>query len=86
MPARRVLDVGQCDFDHSRISHILKANFDLKALKSNEGTSSIPVMLVSNYDDAQTEAVAAGAEHGFGKANLDSEATMEKLGKFLAAV
>ncbi len=123
MPTRRVLDVGQCNFDHTRISHYLNANFDveisqahsfdeaiklagespwdlvlinrlldadqssgmeiLKTLKSNEATASIPVMLISNFDDAQKAAVAAGAENGFGKANLDADATMESLGKFL---
>jgi len=125
MPAHTVLDVGQCDFDHSRISHHLGSHFDvtvvrahsfeesiklagetkfdlvlinrlldrdqsagleiLKTLKSNEATSSIPVMLVSNFEDAQIEAVAAGAEQGFGKASLDTEPTTELLKKYLTA-
>ena len=123
MPIRKVLDVGQCNFDHTRISHFLKTNFDveisqahsfdeaialagesswdlvlinrlldadqssgmeiLKSLKSNEVTAAIPVMLVSNFEDAQKAAVDAGAEAGFGKANLDAETTLESLGKFL---
>ena len=37
------------------------------------------VMLVSNYDDAQTKAVDAGAEPGFGKADLESEQTASKI-------
>jgi len=124
MSTLKVLDVGQCDFDHSSISQHLSSHFDvtverahsfeeaiklagetkfdlvlinrlldrdrsegmkiLKTLKSDEATSSIPVMLVSNFEDAQTEAVAAGAEQGFGKANLDSETTTELLKKYLA--
>ncbi len=42
----------------------------IRALKSNPKTADLPVMLVSNYADAQTEAIAAGALPGFGKADL----------------
>jgi len=37
------------------------------------------VMLVSNYEDAQKEAVAAGALAGFGKASLGRPAMIESL-------
>src|SRR5262245_42002286 len=37
----------------------------------SQGSPGLPVMLVSNYEDAQQEAVAAGALPGFGKASLD---------------
>src|SRR3712207_6703021 len=40
----------------------------IKAVKSDPATGKIPVMLVSNYADAQQRAVDAGAEPGFGKA------------------
>jgi CheY-like chemotaxis protein len=33
------------------------------------------IMLVSNYNDAQDAAVAAGARRGFGKAQLNSDST-----------
>lgn len=33
----------------------------------------VKVMLVSNYDDAQEKAIAAGAKPGFGKGKLGSE-------------
>ncbi len=36
-----------------------------------------PVMLVSDLPEAQEEAVAAGALPGFGKQNLEDEATLE---------
>ena len=45
---------------------------------------SIPVMLVTNYPEHQQQAIAAGAEPGFGKAELASPATLAKLAKFLA--
>jgi hypothetical protein len=37
------------------------------------------LMLVSNYEDAQSEAQAAGALPGFGKAQLGKASTREKL-------
>ncbi len=42
-----------------------------------------PVMLISNYADAQQRAEAAGARPGFGKAALTDPATLEKLGAIL---
>mgnify|MGYP001148422668 CR=1 FL=1 len=46
---------------------------------------STPIMLVSNYPDAQSAAVAAGAVQGFGKAELHQHQTLEHLAKFLPA-
>lgn len=124
MSQRRVLDVGQCGFDHERISHFLNASFDveivqahshdeaiklageskfdlilinrlldadhapgieiIKELKSTDATANVPVMIVSNFQDAQDEAVGHGAEVGFGKAALDAPETMERFTKYLA--
>jgi DNA-binding response OmpR family regulator len=120
---KRVLDVGQCGFDHSAIrrfiadefsAEVVQAHrlddalerlqndrFDLvlvnrkldadysdglaivRAIKGDSSLAPTPVMLVSNYPDAQQAAVAAGAEGGFGKAELTQEATREKLRRFL---
>jgi DNA-binding response OmpR family regulator len=44
-----------------------------------------PVMLVSNFDDAQHAAVDAGALRGFGKANLGAAATLARLAEILPA-
>ena len=44
---------------------------------------NVPIMLVSNYEDAQQEAVAAGALPGFGKAALDTAPTAERIRKAL---
>jgi PleD family two-component response regulator len=110
MTAKRVLSVGQCGADHSRISRTFEQAFGaevvgvdttlealaklraepfdlvlvnrvydadgspglelIRQVTSDETLKQTPVMLVSNYDDAQREAVAAGAEPGFGKASL----------------
>ncbi len=45
--------------------------------------SDTPVMLVSNYPDWQQRAVAVGAADGFGKAELNSAATREKIAAVL---
>lgn len=44
----------------------------------------IPVILVSNYADAQDSAVALGAKRGFGKAALNSPETEKILREFLS--
>lgn len=57
----------------------------IEALKANPTTGKIPVMLVSNYADAQQQAVAAGAEPGFGKAQLGADEVAEQLAPYLTA-
>lgn len=42
-----------------------------------------PVMLVSNFADAQDAAVAAGAVRGFGKAALGDDETIRRLAEYL---
>lgn len=121
--AKRVLDVGQCGFDHGSIDRLVRGAFDaetvpahsindaleqlrggrfdlvlvnrkldhdysdgldvVRAVKADAGLSSMPVMLVSNLPEAQQAAVAAGAELGFGKAELGDSQTVEKLRRFL---
>ena len=106
----RILDVGQCSYDHGSISrHLVRTygaevaqartaaeavravqggGFDLvlvnrqldldgspgvdiiRTLKADPETAKIPVMLVSNFAAAQSEAEALGALPGFGKNDL----------------
>jgi two-component system chemotaxis response regulator CheY len=117
----RVLNVGQCGFDHRSISSYLsdrfgarvesaesfddahqalrRGKFDLvlvnrvldmdgssgleliQRLKEDaqEALKAIPVMLVSDYPEAQRMAVELGAEPGFGKSEMESPATFERL-------
>lgn len=56
----------------------------IRAIKTDAALAAVPVMLVSNYAEAQAEAVAAGALPGFGKAELRSPATKEKLSAALS--
>jgi CheY-like chemotaxis protein len=121
--SKTVLDVGQCNPDHSSITSLLTQNFDvsvqrahshdqalmmakesqpalilinrlydadgsegmetLAALKADDVTANIPVMVVSNYSDAQDAAVAAGAVQGFGKSALNTPKTIELLNAHL---
>ena len=120
---KKILNVGQCDFDHSNISQALAQNFNvevqrasthdqavqlasetsfdlilvnrlldidgspgmdvLESLKSNPETKPTPVMIVSNYDDAQDKAVTAGAVRGFGKTALTAPETVLMLQEYL---
>lgn len=50
---------------------------------STTGLATTPVMLISNFESAQQEAVAAGARPGFGKQRLHAPETLELLRSFL---
>jgi CheY-like chemotaxis protein len=45
--------------------------------------SSVPIMLVSDFEDAQTAAVQAGAVRGFGKSVLGTADTVDRLAEHL---
>ncbi|RMF86565.1 MAG: response regulator [Planctomycetota bacterium] len=70
----------------NRVLTVGESGHDLIAkLKANPETAEQPVMLLSNYDDAQDRAVELGALRGFGKAELDSEAVRRLLEPLLGA-
>lgn len=51
----------------------------IRRIKSDPGLGDPPIMLVSNFPEAQAEAVDAGAVLGFGKKALDSSETIARL-------
>jgi len=53
-------------------------------LKTNERTADVPVMIVSNYEEAQVAAVEVGAVRGFGKSAMGSDAILDLLKSYLA--
>jgi DNA-binding response OmpR family regulator len=55
----------------------------IESIKSSEEFGKTPVMLLSNYPEYQQQAMALGAEAGFGKAELRSTETKTKLAKIL---
>jgi two-component system chemotaxis response regulator CheY len=44
----------------------------IRTIRDDPAFADVPTMLVSNYPDAQRQAVAAGAFPGFGKAELNT--------------
>lgn len=53
-------------------------------LQEDPALAALPVMLVSNYPEAQAQAVSAGALAGFGKAQLEMPRTLERVAAALA--
>ncbi len=51
----------------------------IRQIKADEALQTTPILLVSNYADAQEEATAAGAVPGFGKAELGRPAMLERV-------
>ncbi|HBN76287.1 MAG TPA: hypothetical protein DD473_10805 [Planctomycetaceae bacterium] len=55
----------------------------IKSIQSDPDINTTPVMLVTNYPESQDEAVAAGAEYGFGKLEYNKPEVLERLKKYL---
>jgi CheY-like chemotaxis protein len=55
----------------------------IRRIKADPQFASIPCLLLSNYADYQEQAVRAGAEPGFGKADLRQPETLELLRRLL---
>ncbi|MCY2962857.1 MAG: hypothetical protein NT069_04255 [Planctomycetota bacterium] len=81
-----VEQIGRETYDLILVNRILDADGSegLQLLELlPEGVTPPPVMLVSNYADAQARAVSAGAVPGFGKSSLQTPATVELLRRYL---
>lgn len=88
---RAVSDAGEAlgvladgSFDLVLVNRVLEddrsSGIDLiRQIKSDTQFGHTAVMLVSNFPDAQAQAVEAGAVPGFGKKALDSPETIAKL-------
>ena len=75
-------------FDLVLVNRILDADGGdgveiIEQVKDDPKLGSIPVMLVTNYLEHQERAMEAGAEPGFGKAELDRPETRQRLEAFL---
>src|SRR4051794_3861010 len=86
-------EVGCADSGEEAIEQLNENKYDVvlvnRVLASDGGSglevireikdsgANVPVMLVSDLDDAQEEAVALGAVRGFGKADLGEQATLD---------
>ena len=77
-------------FDLVLVNRKLDADYSdgleiIRQIKADPRLAAVPVMLITNYPEHQAEAVAAGAEPGFGKLEYNRPETHEKLGRFLGA-
>ncbi len=57
----------------------------LRGIKSDVRFASVPVMLVTNYEEHQAAAIAEGAVQGFGKLSVRDAATIVLLEPFLGS-
>jgi CheY-like chemotaxis protein len=78
---------GQHPYDLVLVNRVFDADGTsglevIRAWVADEKLSPIPIMLVSNFDWAQQEAVEAGAQPGFGKQSLHSPETLDQLRPF----
>lgn len=56
-----------------------------KAIKADAQLQSVPVMLITNYEEHQQAAIAIGCVRGFGKLSLAAPSTREMLRPFLGS-
>lgn len=57
----------------------------LERAKADGSANGTPMMMISNFDEAQHQSVAAGGVPGFGKNAIFDDSTTEMLGKYLPA-
>lgn len=55
----------------------------IKAIKADCRYSTLPIMLITNYEEHQQQAIAIGAYRGFGKLSLASPQTIQLLAEIL---
>ncbi len=55
----------------------------IRAVKADEQLRAVPIALVSNYEDAQAQAVQMGALPGFGKAALGQPHMLARVEPYL---
>jgi len=58
----------------------------IKQIKSSPQLGSVPVMLVTNYEEHQDAAVEQGCVRGFGKLAINDPVTHQRLEPFLGSV
>ena len=82
-------ELSRTRYDLVLVNRILDATDEegvelVRRMKDSPYLRDTPVMLVSNFDSAQTEAESVGAVRGFGKGALDEPATVALLSEYLA--
>ena len=57
----------------------------LRLIKEDDQISQVPVMIVSNFEDAQQASVNAGGLYGIGKSELSTKAARDRVAAVLEA-
>ena len=57
----------------------------IKTIKADPEVGSVPVMLVTNYEEHQQTAIEAGCVRGFGKLAINEPATIDLIEPYLGA-
>ena len=88
LPADTLEALREAPFDLVLINRKLDEDYSdgleiLQTIKADPTLSSVPVMMVTNYEEHQDASVKAGGERGFGKLEYEKPETREKLAKFL---
>jgi two-component system chemotaxis response regulator CheY len=83
-PAEALAELRSGAFDLVLVNRVLdwtgESGLDfIRQVKADAALASVPIMLVSNYEDAQQQAVADGALPGFGKAAMSQPETAARL-------
>lgn len=78
--------INENDYNIVLINRVFDSNNEsgiefIKQLKKNE--SEIPVMLISNFDEYQQQAMAEGAVQGFGKSSIGRPEFVELMMQYL---
>jgi len=84
LPADTQATISEQQIDLVLINRKLDADYSdgmeiLRSMKASDTTAAIPVMLVSNFPEWQEKAVAEGAVYGFGKSELTSAETVDRV-------
>lgn len=90
LPDEALRKTAEVAYDLVLVNRKLDADYSdgleiIRALKARPETSGLPVMLITNYEEHHAQAMASGAERGFGKLEYGRAETIERLSRFLAA-
>ena len=55
----------------------------LRRAKADPALKDTPIMMISNFEDAQAASITAGGEPGFGKKSVFATTTIERLSNYL---
>lgn len=88
LPAEALAKLAQTPFDLVLVNRKLDTDYSdglniIKQVKANPAIAMTPCILITNYPEYQAEAIAAGAEPGFGKYDCNQPAALDALRKHL---